>query len=158
MDTTTAIHHAQLTSILNAVARRAQATYPDESARILRGVALAWDVDLHANWSATVHSGDHAYEVQPAESGGCPCKDAKHSAPGGRCKHKWAANIYRKVLAQFVAESELFEIQHTVPRRDEMAQAGDLAALVCNPEWRLAREASGHSVTEARNLRALPFN
>lgn len=74
--------------------RLAKAVYP-ETERMRNGLrlALAGQVVLHENGTATVHSqyGTTTYTV----NGTCSCPDAA-KAPKGQCKHRWAKALSRK--------------------------------------------------------------
>jgi hypothetical protein len=50
-------------------------------------------VALHDDGSATVTSGDNAYELDPQK--GCPCSDAKHRTK--QCKHVLAVELFKRV-------------------------------------------------------------
>lgn len=74
--------------------------YPLESARIQRGYDLAarHAVAFQADGSAHVDSSIPGTSY--AVNGQCPCYDAQHIAPAGRCKHRWAKTFaHRAALA-----------------------------------------------------------
>jgi len=116
--------------VLEAVVDAAIAAYPTEEARIRRGAEIVRDggvalathrVTTRLNWQA------HTYQV----NGTCPCKDSQHQAPEGRCKHRWALAFAKRIAAM-----DPWQRTHSVADRDARAAAGELAALVCHPEWR----------------------
>jgi hypothetical protein len=134
--------NAALLAILNGLVDRAVAAYPEEIARIERGADFVRQgaVDLHANGTATVYSGEQRYEV----NGHCECGDAQYRAPEGRCKHRWAKALYRRMLAEYIVAYEQFPGR---PIEEPTQETMPLFALVCNPEWRLAREQGGLAVS-----------
>lgn len=83
---------------LAALFVRAWRAYPRELERIRKGWELArtGQVVVHQDKSATVTSldGERTYQVH----GKCPCPDARFTAPGGRCKHRFATNMALEAL------------------------------------------------------------
>ena len=90
---------------LRQVAARYRATYPQEAARIQRGleIALAHGVDLLPDGMALIQSQTHPGHVYRV-NGRCPCTD-EHQAPRGHCKHRYAKSIWKAALAAQKAES-----------------------------------------------------
>lgn len=85
---------------LQAAANRAAKTYPDECARIRRGLAIAESggVELLADGTALVQSQTHE-GMHYILNGHCSCPDYAR-APGNRCKHRWAKSLHKAALAQ----------------------------------------------------------
>jgi SWIM zinc finger len=116
--------------------------YPTETARLLRGFYVALDdkVTLGADGTHTVESDVHgkaAYRVGKT----CTCQDYQYGqAPDGRCKHRWAAALVKK--AQALETLALASCE----RRNTEAAAGNLAALVCDGNWRM-RDGGRHEIT-----------
>jgi hypothetical protein len=74
---------------LQAATLKAIAAYPDERARIERGLACIHTGKAHAG-SPLVESTTRPGTYHCVEHGFCSCQDAERAALGGRCKHRWA--------------------------------------------------------------------
>jgi hypothetical protein len=88
---------AAFDTALRALAQKAIERYPGEQGRLERGLILALNghVTLNVDGTATVRSGSDAEVGYAVAPGTCNCPDFR-SAPDGRCKHRWAANLVRK--------------------------------------------------------------
>lgn len=113
---------AQFDHALRTLAARAKTRYPDEQARIDRGLVLALNghVTLHADGTARVQSGSDA-EVVYTVNGCCDCADAQR-APAGKCKHRYAKALVKRALQPThtrVAYHATYQGQHGQAIRDE---------------------------------------
>jgi hypothetical protein len=90
-------HTIQFDDALRTLAAQATTRYPDDQARIERGLLLALNgqVTLHADGTATVQSGSNAEVRYTVRQGQCECADSVR-APSGRCKHVWSRCLVRK--------------------------------------------------------------
>ena len=84
--------------LLDYLATCAKTSYPDEAARIMRGVQIVHNgtMLLHDDGTATVmsSSGDgHAYTVTATS---CTCPDATERQM--RCKHRWARMLAHRMM------------------------------------------------------------
>jgi hypothetical protein len=122
-------------ALLTDLVEAALAAYPADAASIRRGFDLVRQgfVDVEARTVTTYTAGTPTVRTV---HGHCPCKSAQYGAPAGRCKHRWALALARRVQAE-----NPWRQGHTVERRDAEAARGTLVALVCTPEWRMARDA-----------------
>jgi hypothetical protein len=88
-------HPVEFDTALRTLAAQACERYPDEKARIDRGLVLALNghVTLHTDGTATVQSGTDREVQYQVGHGICDCPDAGR-AP--HCKHAWARCLVRK--------------------------------------------------------------
>jgi hypothetical protein len=122
---------------LRTLAAQATTRYPDEQARIDRGLVLALNghVTLHTDGTATVQSGTNGEGQYRVGHGICDCPDAGR-AP--HCKHAWARCLVRKArkLAQpptRIAYHATLKGTHGQAMRDEQGRVwfqGDDERLV----------------------------
>jgi hypothetical protein len=121
---------AEFDTALRALAQKAIERYPGEQGRLDRGLLLALNghVTLNVGETATVRSGSDAEVGYAVAPGTCTCPDFR-SAPDGRCKHRWAANLVRKAqrhLAQRtytrLAYHATFGPWHGMAIRDEQGR------------------------------------
>lgn len=86
----------QFDTQLRALAAQATTRYPDEQARIERGLLLALNgqVTLHTDGTATVQSSSDAEVCYTVAHGQCECADAKRAPLF--CKHRMAVCLVKK--------------------------------------------------------------
>src|SRR4030095_14918862 len=83
---------------LRAATQCALTKYPDETRRILRGLAIARKGHVYLyNGYAKVRSQTHSAVLYMVDSKGCNCTDAK-VAPEARCKHRFSMWLMKKAL------------------------------------------------------------
>lgn len=92
-------HHddtVQFDDALRTLAAQATTRYPDDQARIERGLLLALQgqVTLHADGTATVQSGSDTEVRYTVAHGTCDCPDAERAPLF--CKHRMAVCLTRK--------------------------------------------------------------
>ena len=136
-----------LSTLTDALAA-ALVAYHDEEATILRGfqIALHDGVTLGADGMHRVASDSHPGEYYHC-NGACTCR-AFHRAPEGRCKHRFAVALVKKAQAQPPIPQ--------APENARLRKTGygpwpSLAAEICDPDRRVARELAGHSGPTARH-------
>lgn len=117
--------HAFLVA-MHDVTKQALATYPADLPRIKRAVDLILAGKVAADAQGiVVYSGSRdgkAYRV----NGSCSCEDYQRGTE--RCKHRYAATLYRKAQAAIAHHT----VAYTVKERDRRAADGDLVSLVCH--------------------------
>lgn len=88
------LFHAALTR----AADKALNKYPDETARILRGLSIAeaGGVTITASGAAQVVSQRDETLWYQVDARGCTCTDAATHAPEGKCKHVYATWLVKK--------------------------------------------------------------
>jgi hypothetical protein len=84
--------------LLRAATQCAMTKYPDETRRILRGLEIARSggVTIEPDGTTLIRSDSKPGTRYQLTQAGCPCIDAGHQAPEGRCKHRWARALTRK--------------------------------------------------------------
>jgi hypothetical protein len=89
------------------VAEKATQTLPQCNGRVEKAVqiVLAGDVELLPDGKAKVASQSNGATQYFVVNGHCPCQDAQHRAPEGRCKHLLAAWIHKR--ASILATQQL---------------------------------------------------
>ena len=94
-------------TLLDEIAQKAILRYPDEASRIVAAcrILLAGMVTLHADGTATVRSEKTEGKTYTV-NGRCACEDAQYRAVDGRCKHRFARTLYRRVLRDLLATTE----------------------------------------------------
>jgi hypothetical protein len=108
---TAAAATVQFHELLHTAAERALAKYPQHTARIQRGLALALagGVTLHRDGTALVDSqGTPGTQYHVTKQ--CECPDVQR-APDGLCKHRWAKALTAK------AHKAKMDAQTPQPRR-----------------------------------------
>lgn len=88
----------QFDDLLRAATQCALTRYPDETRRILRGLEIAriGGVTIEPDGTTLVRSDSKPGTRYQLTQAGCPCIDAGHQAPEGRCKHRWARALTHK--------------------------------------------------------------
>lgn len=128
---------------LRSLAAQAVTRYPDEQARIDRGLVLALNghVTLCDDGSAIVQSGSDSEVQYIVAHAHCDCPDYTR-APEGRCKHRFAVALVRKAQAkpaQRIAYHATFKGSHGVAIRDEQSHVWflsdtDIMVELCNQD------------------------
>lgn len=118
--------------------------YPDERPTILRGFTLALygAVTLEKNGLHHVASVSHPGEYYHTTLCACACR-AVSKSPGGRCKHRYAVAL----MVRATQESLKTIVQQIV----DPVTTASLAAQICDPDSRVARELAGFSGPTARH-------
>lgn len=134
--------------------------YPADCDVILRGynMALQGRVTLGAEGIHQVESDSHPGEYYTV-NGACTCR-AYPKAPEGRCKHRWAVALLKRAetLAMPVRPPRSSRTGYGPWPADmggangRPAPSTSLAAEVCNPDHRVARELAGFSGPTARHI------
>ena len=131
----------------------ALSAYPDEQATILRGftIALNGGVIPATDGVSKVRSDSRPGEYYHC-NGACTCR-AFSRAPGGRCKHRYSVALANKAhtLLEQKKDNASKTPQDALQGTDDCAMPASLAAEICNPTRRVARELAGFSGPTARH-------
>lgn len=112
------------TATLGILMSLAMARYPEEAKRIQRGAKLVYRghvAHVGGRWTVVSEDESKLYDVRRDGKGAsCSCPDAKHNAPGGRCKHRFAVNLQcrlnnllKEPARRYVATDQLNNVNGT---------------------------------------------